>query len=569
MQSEKIVINYFYIDTDKAKPIIKAEPWKYAEKLSKECIIYKISRSVLKHDIDNDEIKKNLNHTGIYFLLGKDKDTFKTNIYVGQAGLRKDRTGLLRRIKEHDNKKEAFWDECVIFTTSDNSLDKSDICYLEDKFTKLVRKIPNNIVQNSADTNDGNINDEKKTYFERYIQFILIVMDILGYKVFKEEENQNITIEENALLSNNNINNQAAIKKDNNTINIETNNDDSWIFYFKRNNLSASAKWTNDGFVVLKGSEISTTLTPTAQKTTKIIDLRQKYQNRIDCNHKLIDDILFTSPSTAASFVGGHTLNGNEVWKTRNNKSPQDIKDVLLKNPISIPIFNDETKLEENENCIFKFVGIKTINAKARWNNKEFIVLKGSEIRRNLTPSAEKDIRIKQLREKYKNEINENCILLNDIAFKSKSTAAEFVGGSAFNGNTAWIATNENYIQEIKNNELIQNTNDDEIIFLNFIRQDLHARCKRTNEGYWVLKDSQIKDKLTNSALENETILNLRQKYKDKIDLNWKLKDDCFFKSSSAAAKFVAGGSYDGKIVWISDDGKLLEDIIKEKGWNK
>ena len=215
MQSEKIVINYFYIDTDNAKPIIKAEPVQYSlTRLSKECIIYKMSRSVLKHDIDNDEMKKNLNHAGIYFLLGKDKDTYKTNIYVGQAGLRKDGTGLARRIKDHDNKKEAFWDEFVIFTTRNNTLEKSDICYLEDKFTKLARKIPNNIVQNLADTNDGNINDEKKNYFEHaYVQFILIVMDILGYKVFKEEENQNITIQENILLSNDNISNQTAIKK--------------------------------------------------------------------------------------------------------------------------------------------------------------------------------------------------------------------------------------------------------------------------------------------------------------------------------------------------------------------
>lgn len=159
--------------------------------------------------------------------------------------------------------------------------------------------------------------------------------------------------------------------------------------------------------------------------------------------------------------------------------------------------------------------------------------------------------------------------MLNDIAFKSKSTAAEFVGGSAFNGNTAWIATNENYIQEIKNNELIQKTNDDEIIFLNFIRQDLHARCKRTNEGYLVLKGSQIRDKLTESASKLERIINSREKYKDKIDSNWHLKEDCFFKTASTAAEFVGGASLNGKVMWISDDGRLLENIIKEKGWNK
>ena len=349
MQSERIVINYFYIDTDNAKPIIKAEPEEYSLKFSKECVIYKMSRSVLKHDIDNDEMKKNLNHAGIYFLLGRDRDTYKTNIYVGQAGLRKDGTALARRIKDHDNKKEAFWDEFVIFTTSDNTLEKSDICYLEDKFTKLVRKIPNNIVENLADTNDGNINDKKKNYFEHaYVQFILIVMDILGYKVFREEEKQNITIQENDLLANSKIINKSSVE-------------------------------TND-----------------------------------DYRH----------------FVS--------IQKEENN-------------------------LTQNTN----------------------------------------------------------------------------------------------------------NQNNDEIIFLNFNRKNLYARCKRTNEGYWVLKGSKVNDKLTESASKLERIINSREKYKDKIDSNWQLKEDLFFKNASPAAEFVGGASLNGKVMWISDDGKTLEKIMKEKGWKK
>jgi len=47
-----------------------------------------------------------------------------------------------------------------------------------------------------------------------------------------------------------------------------------------------------------------------------VVKLREKYKAKIDSNHILIEDILFTSPSAAAAFVGGSSSSGNELWKT-------------------------------------------------------------------------------------------------------------------------------------------------------------------------------------------------------------------------------------------------------------
>ena len=55
---------------------------------------------------------------------------------------------------------------------------------------------------------------------------------------------------------------------------------------------------------------------------------RTKYASFIDENHTLTDDLLFSSPSGAASFVGGSALSGNEQWKDKNGTKLKDIDSV-------------------------------------------------------------------------------------------------------------------------------------------------------------------------------------------------------------------------------------------------
>ncbi|MGI6578766.1 MAG: DUF4357 domain-containing protein [Saccharofermentanales bacterium] len=56
-----------------------------------------------------------------------------------------------------------------------------------------------------------------------------------------------------------------------------------------------------------------------------IISLRKKHADKFDENGKLKADILFTSPSSAASFVGGSSLNGNTMWKDITGKTLKEI----------------------------------------------------------------------------------------------------------------------------------------------------------------------------------------------------------------------------------------------------
>ena len=99
--------------------------------------------------------------------------------------------------------------------------------------------------------------------------------------------------------------------------------DNEPLLYFNRTNLKATGRRTSEGFVVFKGSAVVSALQKSCPENA--VKLRERYKDKIDGNHILTEDLLFTSPSTAAAFVGGSSLNGNELWKTADGIALKNI----------------------------------------------------------------------------------------------------------------------------------------------------------------------------------------------------------------------------------------------------
>lgn len=80
-----------------------------------------------------------------------------------------------------------------------------------------------------------------------------------------------------------------------------------------------------DGFVVLKGSTLNPQITKACPEesnkrtATNMLEL-------IDETYTLTADVLLSSPSAAASFVGGASLSGNFKWKDENGVSLGDLE---------------------------------------------------------------------------------------------------------------------------------------------------------------------------------------------------------------------------------------------------
>lgn len=103
--------------------------------------------------------------------------------------------------------------------------------------------------------------------------------------------------------------------------------------------------------------------------------------------------------------------------------------------------------------------------------------------------------------------------------------------------------------------------NDDEQI-LCFATGNCDAKCRRTKDGYVLLKGSRIVPTLKSSCREDGK--RMRATYAHVISPDNITLDDILFKSSSAAAKFVSGTSRNGKLCWKTKDGVLLKDILKD-----
>lgn len=141
-------------------------------------IAYKIPREFLSECKDLDAFQQ----SGVYFLFG-----YKS-VYVGQAEVRKSGKGIHQRILDHESDKyKDCWDEVVIFTTKDNSLGRTDISYLENRFYNKALKANRYSLQNGVEPTIGTVTEEKEDELEEFMDQAELILGALGYKVFEPE----------------------------------------------------------------------------------------------------------------------------------------------------------------------------------------------------------------------------------------------------------------------------------------------------------------------------------------------------------------------------------------------
>ena len=102
--------------------------------------------------------------------------------------------------------------------------------------------------------------------------------------------------------------------------------DDAVLLYFTMEKYPATCKWTKDGYLLLKGSKISSGFTASCKDWVKT--MRKNNEDKISSEYILVEDILFKSSSSAAAFITGSSKNGKIYWKDENGTL---LKDLLRK----------------------------------------------------------------------------------------------------------------------------------------------------------------------------------------------------------------------------------------------
>lgn len=245
---------------------------------------YRIPRTSYKETMHRDELRK----PSIYFLFGIDDETDERMIYIGET------EDAIQRLGQHirdDNKN--YWIEAIVFISKDDHLNKAHIKYLERRLYDIALEVGRYEVKNNSSPTQSVISEAEESEMEEFIDNVRLVVSAMSHKVFEPL----IPVVEQAIVT-------------------DTDAISDTVYLHTRGRTIASGLMVPDGFIVQKGSTLNDRKLST-HFPKSLFKLRKQYQNDGTLqNSTLMQDILFSSPSAAATFMLGYPASGPQLWKT-------------------------------------------------------------------------------------------------------------------------------------------------------------------------------------------------------------------------------------------------------------
>ena len=229
---------------------------------------------------------------GVYFLTGVDPESGRPAIYIGEAECIRDRT------KSHIDK--DFWNQVTYFVSTDDSLTKAHIKYLEGKLLDLAKSAGRALVTNGQGSG-AKLPESDRADMEVFLEKINQLLPVLGIDLLVPASGTAVEKSKTTLL-------RCEIK-----------------------GIKAQGYRTPNGFLVLKDSQAVATERPSSKKWPWTRNLR----HRLRVEKKLVEssgylvfveDVEFSSPSAAAAVVHGGHANGLTAWKDADGKSLKELE---------------------------------------------------------------------------------------------------------------------------------------------------------------------------------------------------------------------------------------------------
>lgn len=234
-------------------------------------------RSQLEDMLKREEAGK----PGVYFLSGVNPESGRDRVYIGEAEV------IRSRIKGHLDRE--FWKTLVFFVSKDENLTKAHIKYLEGKLIDTARSVGRFELENSQ-ASGSHLPESDAADMDVFLYRMEQLLPILGQEFLKPV-----------------VRNEVKSKK-------------ADLLYCEIKGLRATGRQTENGFVVLKGSEAVLEERPSTQKYQYAANLRTTLKADGVVEEKkdrlvFLADHEFSSPSAAAAVVHGGQANGLTAWK--------------------------------------------------------------------------------------------------------------------------------------------------------------------------------------------------------------------------------------------------------------
>jgi len=242
---------------------------------------------------------------GVYLLFGVDDETGRDAVYIGEAEV------VIDRLASHVSNKR-FWSEVVAFTSKDENLTKGHVRYLEARLIGMARHANRYHLTNSAFPPVPLLPRSERDAMEEYLVSVKMLLGSLGFKVLDPllTQSPKFPITQPAT-------NPDSVGQDEKTDNAKD-FDSSPVFHLRVAEIHAQAVSTDEGMVVLEGSEASASTYKSI--TGSMLAIRQNLIESgalipFGAKMRLTRNHLFKSASQAGGVLAGYSINGREYWR--------------------------------------------------------------------------------------------------------------------------------------------------------------------------------------------------------------------------------------------------------------
>lgn len=246
------------------------------------------------------ELKKmdEANRPAVYFLFGYDETTNHLKAYIGEAESIGDR--LQQQLLD-----KSFWNEVIFFGSKDLNITKAHVKYLESKLIHMAFKAERYTIANNNVSQPSSLPLPDVDAMEEFLENLKLMLGTLGHNIL-EPLLQHV---KTSIVSENPVHYEIA-----------SNNLNGTELFLSVKNIKASAILTDEGIVVLKGSQAE--LKNQSSLSNGYRGLKEYLiENKIliinESYFEFHDDYLFKSASQAAAVIVGTAINGRDYWKTR------------------------------------------------------------------------------------------------------------------------------------------------------------------------------------------------------------------------------------------------------------
>jgi len=235
-------------------------------------------------------IRAEAQRPGVYVLVGPDPSKEdRERVYIGETERAFD------RLKEHVSGLD-FWTRACVFTSSDGSLTKAHVKYLESRLIAVADDRGRGVMENGKASSLPTLPESDISDMEHFLERVLVLLPVLGFDFTRARAE--------ALAA--------------------ASGDTSPFFTYSAKGATARAREVSGEFVVLRGSTASAV-------PAQSWDTYQALHKELLANGTLVRDSTnssiytftrdhpFSSPSAAGSIVGSANVSGRAVWILENS----------------------------------------------------------------------------------------------------------------------------------------------------------------------------------------------------------------------------------------------------------